>query len=204
MAAVLIDNYDSFTHILRQLIERASGSDIHILKNDRIDHGLLEKAELIILSPGPGRPQDAGEMMQVIEKYHLLKPMLGICLGHQALGIFFGAELIQQNQITHGIASILSISREVNTPLSKLDEPVCVGRYHSWLLKKESFPESLAITAEDEEGQVMAFQHRKLPIVGLQFHPESYMTDQGAGIISSFFQGVRAPKNGAKYDKLLR
>ncbi len=204
MAAVLIDNYDSFTHILRQLIEKAAGSNIHIVKNDRIDHALLEKAELIILSPGPGKPQEAGELMQVIEKYHLLKPILGICLGHQALGMFFGAELIQQDQVTHGIGSILSISREVNSPLSKLDEPVCAGRYHSWILKKESFPESLAITAEDEKGQIMAFQHRELPIVGLQFHPESYLSNQGTRIISNFFQGVMAPINGANEGHLLQ
>ena len=186
MKTVIIDNYDSFTYNLSHLVKEL-GADVTVLRNDRFALPELEKFDKIILSPGPGIPSEAGLLLDVILTYASRKPMLGVCLGHQAIGEAFGAQLTNLSDVFHGVSTPCRIS--TTDPIFKgLPQEITVGRYHSWVVSREGLPSCLEITALSDEGQIMALRHRDYPIHGIQFHPESVLTPQGRTIIDNFLK----------------
>ena len=184
MKIVIIDNYDSFTYNLSHLVKEL-GTEVTVLRNDQFALSQLAPFDKIILSPGPGIPSEAGLLLDVIHSYAGCKPILGVCLGHQAIGEAFGGKLENLSEVFHGVATPCHIT--VSNPLFKgLDSTITVGRYHSWVVSKENFPSCLEITAESAEGQIMALRHHNYNIFGIQFHPESVLTPQGQTIIKNF------------------
>lgn len=184
MKIVIIDNYDSFTYNLAHLV-RELGVDVTVIRNDQFNLEDIEAFDKIILSPGPGIPSEAGLLLDVIRTYADHKPILGVCLGHQAIGEAFGGKLENLSEVFHGVDTPCSITAK--SPLFVgLSDNITIGRYHSWVVSRESFPECLEITAVSEEGQIMALQHRELPIYGIQFHPESVLTPEGKNIIKNY------------------
>ena len=190
MRIALIDNYDSFSHLLKRLIEDASGGQVEVTKNDHVDFELLQNSDCIVLSPGAGLPEEAGSTMEVIEMYHHIKPILGICLGHQALGYYFGAELKLLDTMAHGLRAEIFPENAPGTVFSGIEKPVIAGRYHSWVLDDNNFPDFLEVTSRDGMGNIMAIRHRSLPLTGLQFHPESCMSNCGKELLENFFRSV--------------
>ena len=186
MKTVIIDNYDSFTYNLVHYIEEILGQKPDVLKNDAFLISDLDTYDIIVLSPGPGLPKDAGLLMDVIDRYHKTKIILGVCLGHQALGEYFGGELQNLPQVYHGVDCSL---QSMDDPIlyKNIDNP-SVGRYHSWVVKKETFPSDLLITSEDQNGQVMSLKHRNYPLHGVQFHPESVLSSNGKEMLRNFFE----------------
>ncbi|MBR7052599.1 MAG: aminodeoxychorismate/anthranilate synthase component II [Bacteroidaceae bacterium] len=184
MKTVIIDNYDSFTYNLSHLVKEL-GAEVSVVRNDRFNLGDIDAFDKIILSPGPGIPSEAGLLLDVIRRYAGRKPILGVCLGHQAIGEAFGGMLENLSEVFHGVATPCHIIAE--DPLFKGIAPDFeVGRYHSWVVSKENFPDCLEITAVSNEGQVMALRHRTMEIHGIQFHPESVLTPEGRIIIQNF------------------
>ena len=183
MKTVIIDNYDSFTYNLSHVVKEL-GAEVTVLRNDQFDMAALAAFDNIILSPGPGVPSEAGLMPLVIKEYAERKPILGVCLGHQAIGEAFGATLENLDEVFHGVATPCHILR--GAIFQGLPNDITVGRYHSWVVSKKDFPKCLEITAESDEGLIMALQHRRLPVYGIQFHPESVLTPQGKTIIANF------------------
>ncbi len=184
MKTVIIDNYDSFTYNLSHMVKEL-GAEVSVVRNDRFSIGEIEAFDKIILSPGPGIPSEAGLLTEVIRRYAGRKPMLGVCLGHQAIGEVFGGRLENLSEVFHGVATPCHIVAD--DPLFKgLQTDFEVGRYHSWVVSKEDFPECLEVTAVSDEGQVMALRHRTMEIHGIQFHPESVLTPEGRTIIQNF------------------
>ncbi|MBO6063500.1 MAG: aminodeoxychorismate/anthranilate synthase component II [Bacteroidales bacterium] len=184
MRIVIIDNYDSFTYNLAHLV-KSLGGEVTVLRNDRFALEELEAFDKIILSPGPGIPSEAGQLLDVIRTYAGRKPMLGVCLGHQAIGEVFCAKLENLSDVFHGVATE---GRQfgVDPIFRGLPERIVMGRYHSWVVSRESFPDSLEITAVSDEGQIMALRHREFDIHGIQFHPESVLTPDGAAILRNW------------------
>lgn len=184
MKTVIIDNYDSFTYNLSHLVKEL-GAEVSVVRNDRFNLGDIDAFDKIILSPGPGIPSEAGLLLDVIRRYAGRKPILGVCLGHQAIGEAFGGTLENLSEVFHGVATPCHIIAE--DPLFKGIAPDFeVGRYHSWVVSKENFPDCLEVTAVSDEGQVMALRHRTMEIHGIQFHPESVLTPEGRIIIQNF------------------
>ena len=184
MRIVIIDNYDSFTYNLAHLV-KSLGAEVTVLRNDRFALEELEAFDKIILSPGPGIPSEAGQLLDVIRTYAGRKPMLGVCLGHQAIGEVFGATLENLSDVFHGVATE---GRQfgVDPIFRGLPERIVMGRYHSWVVSRESFPDSLEITAVSDEGQIMALRHREFDIHGIQFQPESVLTPDGAALLRNW------------------
>ncbi len=184
---LLIDNYDSFSYNLYQAIG-AINPDIKVIRNDAMT---VEEIEAlgpthIILSPGPGRPRDAGVCIDVVKKLYTKFPILGVCLGHQSICEAFGANVTYAKKLFHGKSSNVKI---VNDPIfTSLHNPVQVARYHSLAAERNNFPESLEIIAETDDGEIMAVRHKEYPVYGLQFHPESILTPQGSTIIKNFLE----------------
>ena len=184
MKTVIIDNYDSFTYNLSHLVKEL-GAEVSVVRNDRFSIGEIEAFDKIILSPGPGIPSEAGLLTEVIRRYAGRKPMLGVCLGHQAIGEVFGGRLENLSEVFHGVATPCHII--ARDPLFEgLKADIEVGRYHSWVVSREQFPDCLEVTAVSDEGQVMALRHRTMEIHGIQFHPESVLTPEGRTIIQNF------------------
>ena len=184
MKCVIIDNYDSFTYHLSHLIKEVGG-EVTIFHNDEFQLRELECFDKIVLSPGPGLPSQAGELLNVIRYYAGRKPILGVCLGHQAIAEVFGARLEHLSDVFHGVST--EIVQSVNTPLfAGIKNPIVVGRYHSWVVSKDDFPDCLEIIAESADGKIMALKHRNYNIYGIQFHPESVLTPDGNKIISNW------------------
>ena len=184
MKIVIIDNYDSFTFNLSHLVKQL-GADCTTVRNDQFQLADLEPYDKIILSPGPGIPSEAGLLLDVIHAYAGKKPILGVCLGHQAIGEAFGARLENLSDVFHGVQTPIRLT----TPdylFDGLTSPLAVGRYHSWVVAREDFPACLDVIAESEEGQIMALRHRTLDIRGIQFHPESVLTPDGSAIIRNW------------------
>ena len=184
MKIVIIDNYDSFTYNLAHLV-KSLGAQVTVLRNDRFELSDLEEFDKIILSPGPGIPSEAGLLLDVIRTYAGRKPMLGVCLGHQAIGEVFGAKLENLADVYHGVALEGTQFRK-DYIFDGLPERITMGRYHSWVVSRENFPDCLEITAISDEGRIMALRHRQYDIHGIQFHPESVLTPDGAEIISNW------------------
>ncbi len=177
---LIVDNYDSFTYNLVQLIEKSGMSDYVIKKNDKITLKEAGEFDSFLFSPGPGIPSEAGIMCDLIKHYAFSKKMLGICLGHQAIAECFGAKLEQMPVVMHGTASeTILIGNENDEIFSNMPNRFISGRYHSWIVSRENFPDELAITAIDNQDKIMAIRHKQFDIHGLQFHPESYITEGG-------------------------
>lgn len=184
MKIVIIDNYDSFTYNLAHLVKEI-GAEVIVVRNNQFELNQLEIYDKIILSPGPGIPSEAGLLMDVIREYAGKKPILGVCLGHQAIGEVFGAKLENLSEVFHGVAT--EGSQLGNDYIFEgLPNRIIMGRYHSWVLSKEDFPPCLEITAESDEDQIMALRHKEYDIHGIQFHPESVLTPEGKKIIKNF------------------
>jgi anthranilate synthase component II len=183
---LVIDNYDSFTYNLVYYIEKLTGICPAVFRNDEISLDSVGDYEKILLSPGPGVPYDAGICIDLINRYAPTKSILGICLGHQAIGEAFGAKILNLSSVFHGVATPILIT-DVNEPLF-LDIPSSItgGRYHSWVVSEIDLPDCLKITCEDEAGIIMGISHKTFDVRGLQFHPESVLTEHGMDIIRNW------------------
>lgn len=188
MKTVIIDNYDSFTYNLAHLVKEL-GAETDVLRNDKFRLEELEPYDKIILSPGPGVPEEAGLLLNVIRTYAGRKPILGVCLGEQAIGQAFGGKLTNLSEVFHGIQTNVKIKNK-DYIFSGLPTEIPVGRYHSWVVDTDGFPEELVITAISSEGQIMALKHRKYDVHGIQFHPESVLTPDGKQIVGNWLKGV--------------
>ena len=181
---VVIDNYDSFTYNLVHYLEDLN-CDVTVYRNDEFDLEEIELFDKIVLSPGPGIPEEAGLLKEVIKKYASTKPILGICLGQQAIGEVFGAELMNLEKVYHGIATTIFIT-ENDTLFNDLPSEIEVGRYHSWVIDKNTIPEVLKVTSVDENGEIMSIKHISLDIKAVQFHPESILTPFGKKMLENW------------------
>ena len=186
MKIVIIDNYDSFTYNLAHLVKEL-GAEVTVFRNDQFQLSELDRFDKIILSPGPGIPSEAGLLMDVIKKYAGRKPMLGVCLGHQAIGEAFGAKLTNLSEVYHGVAT--PCTQFGNDPVFEgLPKRIEIGRYHSWVVDKSGFPDCLDITAVSDDGQIMGLKHKNYDIRGIQFHPESVLTPDGKKMIQNWLE----------------
>lgn len=174
---VIIDNYDSFTYNLSHLVKEL-GAEVTVYRNDQFEMSALEPFDKIILSPGPGIPSEAGLLLDVIKAYAGKKPILGVCLGHQAIGEAFGGQLVNLSHVYHGVDTPCLQTAD-NPMFEGLPSKFQIGRYHSWVVSKEGFPRCLEITAMSDDGEIMALRHRDYEIFGIQFHPESVLTLDG-------------------------
>ena len=181
---VVIDNYDSFTYNLVHYLEDLN-CDITVYRNDEFDLEEIEPFDKIVLSPGPGIPQEAGLLKEVIKKYASTKSILGICLGQQAIGEVFGAELMNLEKVYHGVATTIFIT-ENDTLFNDLPSEIEVGRYHSWVIDKNTIPEVLKVTSVDENGEIMSIKHTSLDLKAVQFHPESILTPFGKKMLENW------------------
>lgn len=186
MKIVIIDNYDSFTYNLSHLV-KALGAEVTVFRNDQFKLTDLQPFDKIILSPGPGIPKEAGLLMDVIAEYKGKKPILGVCLGHQAIGESFGGTLTNLSDVFHGVQTDIDITVD-DYVFAGLNKRIPVGRYHSWVVDTKGFPADLEITAVSEEGQVMALRHKTFDIRGIQFHPESVLTPDGKQMIKNWLE----------------
>ena len=185
MKILVIDNYDSFTYNLVHALNKFKGVTVDVRRNDEVaesEPGLYDK---IVFSPGPGLPEEAGSMLAIIRNYAGEKPMLGVCLGHQAIGETFGGTLQNMNDVLHGIATPITVVAKCYL-FDHIPETFDAGRYHSWIVERESLPEVLEITSLDQEGRIMSFQHKIFDIQGVQFHPESILTPIGEKILENW------------------
>lgn len=184
MKTVIIDNYDSFTYNLSHLVKEA-GAEVTVLRNDQFELADLQVFDKIILSPGPGIPSEAGLLLNVIREYAGKKPILGVCLGEQAIGEAFGGKLINLSEVFHGVQTPITITGK-DYLFEELPETINVGRYHSWVVASEGLPDCLEITASSKEGYIMALRHKTYDVHGIQFHPESVLTPDGKKMIDNF------------------
>ena len=187
MKILLFDNYDSFTYNLVHLVKELGYADVEVHRNDKISLEEVAKFDKIILSPGPGIPSESGLLLPLIKEFAGKKPILGVCLGEQAIGEAFGGELTNLEDVYHGVATQAQIIAK-DYIFDGLDETIEIGRYHSWIVSREGFPDCLEVTAVDEKGQVMALRHREFDIHGVQFHPESVLTPKGKEIVKNFLK----------------
>ncbi|HET9055398.1 MAG TPA: aminodeoxychorismate/anthranilate synthase component II [Chitinophagaceae bacterium] len=211
---LVFDNYDSFTYNLVHLVEKITHNKVDVYRNDQIPLEKVKDYDKIILSPGPGIPVEAGLLLPLIKEYAPTKSILGVCLGHQAIGEAFGGTLINLSTVYHGVATSVkigngqwAIDKNENSPLTihhsrmglfdGLPNEIEVGRYHSWVVSKENFPNELEITAEDESGMIMGLQHKTFDVQGVQFHPESVLTPMGEDILRNWLGLPNPSKRGA-------
>ena len=184
MKTVIIDNYDSFTFNLAHLLKEL-GAEVDVVRNDQFELGTLERYDKIVLSPGPGIPSEAGLLLDVIRTYAGRKPMLGVCLGHQAIGEVFGAKLENLAEVYHGVATDCE-HFSIDPIFNGMPRHFEVGRYHSWVVSKDGLPDCLEVTATSPDGNIMALRHKRYPVHGIQFHPESVLTPLGRQIVGNW------------------
>ncbi len=187
MKILVFDNYDSFTYNLVHLVKKLVNDPVDVYRNNEISLEQVAAYDKIILSPGPGIPEEAGLLLPLIRQYAAEKSILGVCLGHQAIGQAFGGSLRNLSTVYHGVATPVVIDEE-NKLFNGLPKTISVGRYHSWIINEEDFPESLTITARDQKGYIMALEHKTLNVQGVQFHPESVLTPDGEKIIANWLK----------------
>lgn len=192
MKIVIIDNYDSFTYNLSHLVKEL-GAEVTVYRNDKFVMEQLEEFDKIILSPGPGIPCEAGLLLDVIKAYAGKKPILGVCLGHQAIGETFGGKLTNIGEVFHGVATPCHIIKDdylfegVGSPVEGKSERVLeIGRYHSWVVDQQDFPSCLEVTSVSDEGFVMSLRHKEYDVCGIQYHPESVLTPDGKTILKNW------------------
>lgn len=192
MNILVFDNYDSFTYNLVHLVEKITGAKVDVYRNDQIPLDDVAKYDKIILSPGPGIPEEAGLMLELIKRYAASKSILGVCLGHQAIGEAFGGKLKNLATVYHGVATPVQVVGEEKSTSNKADlfaglpQEIEVGRYHSWVVEQTGFPDVLEVTAVDGEGYIMALRHKEYDVQGVQFHPESVLTPAGETILKNW------------------
>lgn len=187
MNILVFDNYDSFTYNLVQMIEEIVGHEVDVIRNDQIPLAEIEKYDKIILSPGPGIPEEAGILLDLIKTYAPTKSIFGVCLGQQAIAEAFGGSLINLSEIFHGVATDAKQTQK-HELFNGLPETLQVGRYHSWVVNPADFPEDLMVTSVDNQGMIMSLKHKKYDVHGVQYHPESILTPNGRQIIENFLK----------------
>jgi anthranilate synthase component 2 len=190
MKILVLDNYDSFTYNLVQYLREIEAGEVSVFRNDAILVEQVDDYDCIVLSPGPGVPSYAGLMPEIIKKYHDKKPILGVCLGHQAIGEAFGGALENMKEVYHGVATDIEV-RQADGLYQGLPTELPVGRYHSWVIRPDACPDCLEVTATSADGSIMSVRHKELPVFGVQYHPESIMTPQGKAILLNFLRIVR-------------
>ncbi len=189
MTRILVfDNYDSFTYNLVHLVEKILHQKVEVFRNDKIPLEDVKGFDKIILSPGPGIPSEAGLLLPLIKEYAPSKSILGVCLGHQAIGEAFGGALVNLTEVYHGVATKVRVTVPTADLFEGLPEELEVGRYHSWVIAEEGFPKDLEVTARDEKDMIMALQHKKFDVRGVQFHPESVLTPVGETILRNWLK----------------
>lgn len=186
MKILVFDNYDSFTYNLVHLVEKIMHQKVDVFRNDKIALENVKAYDKIILSPGPGVPEEAGLLLPLIKEYASSKSILGVCLGHQAIGEAFGGSLTNLDKVYHGIATPIKITNPASQILKGLGDTIEVGRYHSWIVNEKDFPADLQITAVDSNGFIMGLQHKTYDVQGVQFHPESVLTPYGEKIMRNW------------------
>ncbi|MDB5262038.1 MAG: aminodeoxychorismate/anthranilate synthase component [Adhaeribacter sp.] len=190
MKLLVLDNYDSFTYNLVHLVKKLGyGTKMEVYRNDKITLDDVEEYDNILLSPGPGVPDEAGIMPELIKRYAPTKKILGVCLGHQAIAEAFGGTLLNLPEPMHGVATTIKVNAK-NEPLFRgLPSEFKAARYHSWVVVAQTMPQELEVTAIDGEGQIMALRHREFNVKGVQFHPESILTEHGETIMRTWLKG---------------
>ena len=198
---LLIDNYDSFVYNLYQFLA-VEDPDVRLVRNDRItpEEALSMEPDAIVISPGPGKPSDAGVCIGLIRQLKGRIPILGVCLGHQAIGEAFGATVTHASRLMHGKTSLLTDVAD-DIIFKGIKKPVQVARYHSLSVQESTLPQELEVTARSDDGEIMAMRHREYPIYGLQFHPESVMTPEGSAMIRNFLEAAGTAVNGSTDQK---
>jgi anthranilate synthase component 2 len=191
MKILLLDNFDSFTYNLFHRLEPFC-SQIEVIRNDKLDLNYASSFDAVVLSPGPGLPSDAGCMPELIKKYHTQLPILGICLGMQAIGEHFGARLHNLNTVLHGIPQTGVITAPDDPIYTGITSPIDTGHYHSWVVK--DLPEKLIPTAVHRDGWPLSIKHAGYPVYGIQYHPESVLTPCGAQILENWINSIRPPR----------
>ncbi|ATL47561.1 aminodeoxychorismate/anthranilate synthase component II [Chitinophaga caeni] len=186
MKILVFDNYDSFTYNLVHLVEKIIHAKVDVYRNDQIALEKVKDYDKIILSPGPGIPNEAGLLLPLIQEYAPSKSIFGVCLGQQAIGEAFGASLSNLTTVYHGVSTPVQITSRAGRLFKDLPGEIEVGRYHSWVVDEATLPASLEITAKDAEGYIMALQHKNYDVSGVQFHPESVLTPQGEQILRNW------------------
>ncbi|MBI3512300.1 MAG: aminodeoxychorismate/anthranilate synthase component II [Bacteroidetes bacterium] len=188
MKILVFDNYDSFTYNLVHLVEKITGELPDVFRNDKVSMEKIGEYDKIILSPGPGIPAEAGLLLPLIKEYAGKKNILGVCLGHQAIAEAMGAKLINLEKVFHGVATEIRKEKNSGFLFEGIPDAFKAGRYHSWVVDEKTLPEEIFVTARDENGQVMALQHKTKKIAGVQFHPESIMTEFGEELMRNFME----------------
>ncbi len=190
MKILVFDNYDSFTYNLVHLVEKITGEKVDVVRNDQLPLDKGQDYDKIILSPGPGIPEEAGQLLPLIKQYASTKSILGVCLGHQAIGQAFGAKLINLSNVYHGVATpiyqVPDRKPAKQDVFSDLPATIEVGRYHSWVVDEKELPDCLEITARDKNGQIMGLRHKDFDVQGVQFHPESVLTPEGEKMLRNW------------------
>lgn len=186
MKILILDNYDSFTYNLVHMVEKITGDFPAVFRNDEISIEEVQHYDLIMLSPGPGIPDEAGILKELIRRYAGVKPIFGVCLGLQAITEVFGGKIINLEDVFHGVATEMRVTASDATIFKGLPEKFLAARYHSWAATDEGFPTELKVTARDEEGLIQAIEHTIFPISAVQFHPESILTDVGEQLVTNF------------------
>lgn len=187
MKILVLDNYDSFTYNLVHIIKEL-GYEVDVFRNDKISLAAVAAYDKILLSPGPGIPSEAGILQDLIHQYAPTKSILGVCLGHQAIAECFGAELFNLGDVLHGIPKKITVTKADEVLFQGISNEFMAGRYHSWAVKKDSLTDVLELTATDEEGEVMGIAHKKFDVRGVQFHPESVLTEFGKEMINNWLK----------------
>lgn len=185
---LVLDNYDSFTYNLVHYIESSGEYEVDVFRNDEISLDEVDRYETIVLSPGPGLPENAGILKEVICKYASTKKILGVCLGMQAIGEVFGGKLENLAQVYHGVSTELNVIDSKDALFDGLPNSFQIGRYHSWIISSKNFPKELVVTSEDENRQIMSLRHKTFKLYGVQFHPESVLTEYGKELINNFLK----------------
>ena len=185
---LVFDNYDSFTYNLVHYLQNLTKEPIDVFRNDKIELDEIGKYDKILLSPGPGLPDEAGLLIPLIKKYAATKSILGVCLGHQAIGEVFGGKLNNLEKVYHGVATSIKILDKEEKLFKGLPGKFNGGRYHSWVIDKETLPDCLKITSVDDEGFIMSVAHKQYDVRGVQFHPESVLTEHGLKIIENWLK----------------
>jgi anthranilate synthase component II len=197
-AILVIDNYDSFTYNLVHAIKKISGLPVDVRRNDELTLDVPARYDKIVLSPGPGIPSEAGLLLDIIREYAPKKNILGVCLGHQAIGEVFGGKLLNMNEVLHGIATPVKVVSRNTCLFRGIADTFDAGRYHSWIVESASLPDCLEITSTDPEGLIMSIRHKEYDVEGVQFHPESVLTPVGEKIIKNWLEKppLTPPKEG--------
>ncbi len=186
MKILVLDNYDSFTYNLVHYIEELLGEKVDVYRNDEIELESIAKYDKIVLSPGPGVPDEAGIMEDLIKRYAPTKSILGVCLGCQAIAEVFGGSIRNMNKVYHGVATPVTVTDKDEKLFNEVPETFAAGRYHSWIVNRKDLPDELTVTSVDEENEIMSLRHKTLDVRGVQFHPESILTENGKQMIRNW------------------